>query len=111
VEWQDEGLRKKRFVNGNYPRTALGISKDQKTLILFSVEGNRRGTKKRGIDLENLAKLMLAEGAYQAINFDGGSSATLVVDNEIMNPTNLARKTRKISSALLIIDTTPNPDK
>jgi hypothetical protein len=103
VEWQEEGLRKKRFVTGKYPRTAVGISKDQKRLILFSVEGSRRGSKKRGIDLENLAKLMVAEGVYQAINLDGGSSATLVLDGEICNPSTLANRTRKISTALLVI--------
>ncbi|MGD1277232.1 MAG: phosphodiester glycosidase family protein [Tepidisphaeraceae bacterium] len=62
------------------PRTAVGLDKDAKTLILLVVDG-RRPLYSAGITLHQLGQEMLGLGAYQAINLDGGGSSTLVLRN------------------------------
>jgi len=103
VEWREEGLTKQRFVLGAYGRTGIGISKDGKKIIFLSAEATNRRKGKRGLSLPDMAKLLVGKGAYQAINFDGGSSATLVVQNETVAPTSGTRFSRKISTALMLV--------
>jgi hypothetical protein len=103
VEWQQEGLRKPRFVSGNFGRTAFGLSKDGKTAILVTVEPPNRRQRRRGISLNDLAVLMVERGAYNALNFDGGSSATMVLEDTTVSPPGGNRSSRKISTALLVV--------
>lgn len=58
------------------PRTAAGIARDGKLLILLAVDG--REYQNAGMTLRELAETMLALGARDAINLDGGGSTTLV---------------------------------
>jgi MYXO-CTERM domain-containing protein len=60
-----------------HPRTAVGISKDQKQLWLVAVDG--RTSVAKGMTRLELAALMQNLGAYRALNFDGGGSTTLYV--------------------------------
>lgn len=62
---------------GPNPRTAAGISRDGKRLILAVVDG--RTAEDAGMTLRETAELMLALGAFGAINLDGGGSTTMVV--------------------------------
>ncbi|SHM29335.1 Copper amine oxidase N-terminal domain-containing protein [Caldanaerovirga acetigignens] len=62
---------------GQHPRTAVGFTKDGKKLILVVVDG--RQAESRGMTQEELARLMLSFGAYNALNLDGGGSSTMVV--------------------------------
>ena len=59
------------------PRTAAGISHDGRRLILVVVDGRQKGYS-AGMTLREIAKLMLALGARDAINLDGGGSSTMV---------------------------------
>lgn len=58
------------------PRTAVGFSEDQKTMILVAVDG--RQTNSRGMTFKELAELLKEYGAYSALNLDGGGSTTMV---------------------------------
>jgi exopolysaccharide biosynthesis protein len=104
VEWKEEGLRKKRFVTGKYGRTAIGVNKDHSKLILMTVEAShsRRRPRTRGIALTNLAELLILRGAHNAMNFDGGSSATMVVNHKAVS-NNGNPYTRKISTAFMVV--------
>ena len=102
VEWQEEGLRKLRFVNGKYARSAIGISKDGKSIILMTVEASNRKMRRSGISLLDMAKILVDEGAYNAMNFDGGGSATMVVNDETVAPRSGTKYSRKISTALFV---------
>lgn len=104
VEWQEEGLTKKRFVEGRYGRTALGVSRNSDTLILMTVEPYNRRHRRRGVSLESLARLLIARGAWNAMNLDGGSSATFVVEGETRVPLGRNRGSRKISTALMVFE-------
>ena len=59
------------------PRTAFGISADGRYLYILVVDGRQEGYS-HGADMLDLARLLKAAGAWDAINVDGGGSSTLV---------------------------------
>ncbi len=61
-----------------HPRTAVGLDRTSKTLILTVVDG-RRPARSNGATLADLAGLMLSAGAHCALNLDGGGSSTFIV--------------------------------
>ena len=58
------------------PRTAAGIARGGRQLILLAVDG--REYQNAGMTLRELGNLMLGLGARDAINLDGGGSTTMV---------------------------------
>ena len=66
---------------GRYPRAALGLSRRE--LIAVACDG--RADDEAGLSMEELAAAMLELGASEAINLDGGGSASLVVDGALLN--------------------------
>jgi hypothetical protein len=62
------------FCNKN-PRTALGFSRNRRTLYLFVVDG--RTSISVGMSINQLADEMHGLGAWDAINLDGGGSTTM----------------------------------
>ena len=66
---------------GRYPRAALGL--DQRQLIAIVCEG--RADEEAGLTMAELATAMVGFGAREAINLDGGGSASLVLDGELVN--------------------------
>jgi hypothetical protein len=67
---------------GRYPRAALGVSEDE--LLAVCCDGRRSGVD-AGLELGELARLMVSFGASEAINLDGGGSATLVHRGHLLN--------------------------
>jgi Phosphodiester glycosidase len=67
---------------GRYPRCALGVGDDE--LLAVCCDGRRSGVD-AGLELAELARLMISFGAYEAINLDGGGSATLVHRGHLLN--------------------------
>jgi exopolysaccharide biosynthesis protein len=67
---------------GRYPRCALGVSDTH--LLAVCCDGRRSGID-GGLDLAELARLMMSFGAEDAINLDGGGSATLVHRKHLLN--------------------------
>lgn len=65
------------FNVGRNPRTAAGIAGGGRRLILTVVDGRQRPYSD-GMSLRELATLIRALGARDAINLDGGGSTTLV---------------------------------
>lgn len=64
--------------NQRHPRTAIGISRDGRTVILVVCDG--RQSHSRGLTLPQLARLMIELGADRAINLDGGGSSAMYVE-------------------------------
>ena len=60
-----------------HPRSAVGISKNGKTLIMIAVDG--RQERSRGVTLGELAAIFQRYEAENAINLDGGGSTSLVL--------------------------------
>lgn len=61
-----------------HPRTALGLSRDQKTLYLVVVDG--RSAASVGMTCAELAALLKGLGIWTAFNLDGGGSSTMYVE-------------------------------
>ncbi|HEX7025224.1 MAG TPA: phosphodiester glycosidase family protein, partial [Gemmatimonadales bacterium] len=66
------------FAGGRHPRTAAGIARGGRRLILVTVDG-RQKPYSDGMTLRELAGLLLVLGARDAINLDGGGSTTMVL--------------------------------
>jgi hypothetical protein len=67
---------------GRYPRCALGVGDGE--LLAVCCDGRRSGVDS-GLELAELARLMVSFGAREAINLDGGGSATLVHRGHLLN--------------------------
>ncbi|MDD4188980.1 MAG: phosphodiester glycosidase family protein, partial [Eubacteriales bacterium] len=61
---------------GRNPRTAMGVSRNGKELIMVTVDGRQNSSI--GLTQTELAELMIRLGAYNAVNFDGGGSTAMV---------------------------------
>lgn len=66
---------------GRHPRAAIGVSDD--ALLAVAVDG--RSPDDAGLTLEELARVMAELGATDAMNLDGGGSASLVCDGQLRN--------------------------
>jgi hypothetical protein len=66
---------------GRHPRAALGVNATE--LIAAVCDG--RTDSEAGLDLAELAQAMIGLGADDAINLDGGGSASLVVAGDLVN--------------------------
>jgi Phosphodiester glycosidase len=67
---------------GRYPRCALGVSEHE--LLAVCCDGRRTGVD-AGLELAELARLLISFGASDAINLDGGGSSTLVHRGHLLN--------------------------
>ncbi|MFW6381879.1 MAG: phosphodiester glycosidase family protein [Bacillota bacterium] len=85
-------------VYGNAPRSAIGITEDNK-LLLVTVDG-RQPERSIGMTLEELASFMIDLGAVKAMNLDGGASARMLVRGFTKN---IPSSERNIGNALLIL--------
>jgi hypothetical protein len=66
---------------GRYPRAALGVGDGE--LIAAVCDG--RTDEDAGLTLDELSEAMIELGASDAINLDGGGSASLVIDGTLRN--------------------------
>jgi exopolysaccharide biosynthesis protein len=62
------------------PRTSVGLSQDGRYLYLVVIDGRQPGYSVGTTSVET-AEIMIAFGAYTAINLDGGGSTDMVEDN------------------------------
>ncbi|WP_256762386.1 phosphodiester glycosidase family protein [Cohnella sp. WQ 127256] len=82
-----EGFKDPKILTGGGARSALGITRDHK-LILLTIGG---------ATIPQLAAIMKQAGAYQAMNLDGGASSGLYVDGKY-----LTTPGRQISNAIIV---------
>ena len=59
-------------------RTALGITKDERYLLILYIEGENK-KESLGLTYEETALILEAAGAWNALQMDGGSSAALSI--------------------------------
>lgn len=72
------------FTRTPHPRSAVGLSKDGKTLYLVVADGRRDGIP--GMTLARLARFMSEElGVCSAMNLDGGGSSAMWIGDRIIN--------------------------
>lgn len=81
-----------------HPRTALGWNKD----YFFLVEVDGRQQTSAGMNFPELATYFLNLGCDEAINLDGGGSATMWVYGNVMNSPSEGRE-RPAANALVVV--------
>ena len=83
------------------PRTALGYNAD--TLFLVVADG-RQPKYSTGLTLYELASILIDLGATEAINLDGGSSSTFVVNNAVINKPSGQREREVLNAVFITAD-------
>lgn len=78
-----------------HPRSAAGISRDGRYLILMTIDGRQPGYSE-GASKAELAEWLKRLGAWDALNLDGGGSTTLVIESPDGKPTVLNRPSGRV---------------
>ncbi|MDX2017501.1 MAG: phosphodiester glycosidase family protein [Planctomycetota bacterium] len=84
---QNTGAGARVAWNRRHPRTAAGVSRDGRTLVLLVVDG-RQPAWSVGMTLPELAELAIEQGAWDAINLDGGGSSAFVYSDGVRSISN-----------------------
>lgn len=88
------------FVAGRHPRSAVGITREGRWILLV-VDG-RQPRLSVGMTLHELAQYLLSLGCVRALNLDGGGSSTLVVAGEVKNSPSDLTGERPVSDGILL---------
>jgi exopolysaccharide biosynthesis protein len=99
ITWEQE-KSSKAFIETRHPRTAVAKLKDGKFLIV-TVDGRQPGVSV-GMNLNELAEMLLEFGASDAMNLDGGGSTTMFLGGKIVNQPSDKEGERKVSDAILV---------
>lgn len=91
-----------RNAEARHPRTGIGFSRDSTRLYLVTVDGRQAASA--GMTLVEFAALMRELGAWDALNFDGGGSTTLVIGDKVVNVPSDQTGERAVGSALFILE-------
>ncbi|REJ34534.1 MAG: hypothetical protein DIU82_08840 [Bacillota bacterium] len=97
------------LVTQRHPRTAIGFN--GREVFLVTVDGRRDGHAD-GMTLFELQELMLALGATEALNLDGGGSTTMVIrppgttEPQVVNVPSDGHE-RAVGNGLLVVSTAP----
>lgn len=83
-QWEEEA-----FLKTEHPRTAFGMTRDQKTVFHVAVDGRYvNGPYDKtaiGLPTDLLSKLMRGLGCWKAMNFDGGGGTAMWVYGHGLN--------------------------
>ncbi len=63
-----------------HPRTAVGISENERYLYMMTIDGRRTGHSD-GADYKDTGDWLVRFGSYNGLNLDGGGSTTMVMDD------------------------------
>ncbi|WLR50622.1 S-layer homology domain-containing protein [Bacillus tianshenii] len=66
------------FASGRAPRTAIAVDKSGERVFVVTVDGRQSGYSD-GVNMRDLAQYLISQGAYRAINLDGGGSTAMAV--------------------------------
>jgi exopolysaccharide biosynthesis protein len=105
VHHNEVGLRA-AFADRRHPRAA--IARDKHGVVSIVVVDGRRPGYSEGMTLQEIADYLLAHGAVDALNLDGGGSTTLVLRGQIVNRPTDANGERPVANALLVVERWPN---
>ena len=91
------------FAASRHPRTALGVSLEDRRLWWVVVDG-RQGTYSTGMTLPELTALLEALGVEEALNLDGGGSSVMVVKGRAVSRPSDEEGERAVANALLLVE-------
>jgi hypothetical protein len=94
------------------PRTAIGLSKDKRVLIIFTADGRGAGGS-WGLTGSQMADILINDyGAYDALNLDGGGSTTIAMKDPLTGTPSMINVSsdgpagRAVGSSLAIVTPT-----
>lgn len=90
-----------RFIEDKHARSAFCVTKNHEILFIY-VEGFWTPIIKFGMSIRELSQLLLSLRCRDGINFDGGHSSTLVINNKIIRNEFIFKKERKVSNILAV---------
>lgn len=73
------------------PRTAIGQVGENHYVVIVA-DGRREGWSDKGMTLQEMQQVFIDYGCYIAYNLDGGGSATMVLNGELVNKTSGSRE-------------------
>ena len=94
-----------RFSAARHPRSAIALSADSSRLMLAVVDGRRPWSV--GMTLSELSEALIALGASEAMNLDGGGSSTLWIRGTVVNYPSDASGERTVGNALFVLKQSP----
>ena len=80
------------------PRTGIG-QVDNTHYVIIVADGRRKSWSDKGMTMQEMQQVFLDYGCHIAYNLDGGGSATMVLDGELVNKTSGSRE-RNVSDIL-----------
>ena len=89
------------FADARHPRTAVGYDPDRNRLWLVVVDGRQPGYSE-GMSLPELADLLQALGARDALNLDGGGSSVMVLRGRAFSRPSDPEGERAVANALAV---------
>jgi exopolysaccharide biosynthesis protein len=95
------------FLHMRHPRTALGWNKDN--IFLVEVDG-RQSNISLGMTFPELADYLIKIGCSEAMNLDGGGSATLWALGSVRNSPSEGEE-RPSANALVVVRKTSNSER
>lgn len=95
------GKRSQELNLSHEPRTALGYNAEKMFLV---VADGRQPKYSTGLALYEFATILIELGATEAINLDGGSSSTFVVNDEVINKPSGNREREVLNAVFITMD-------
>ncbi|MBF8294137.1 MAG: hypothetical protein HW389_682 [Bacteroidetes bacterium] len=89
------------FLTARHPRTFVGFDRDTTKLFLCTVDGRQKSSI--GMNFHEMADFLLSIGVWNAVNFDGGGSTTMVVQGKIVNSPSDKTGERPVANTLQVI--------
>jgi len=93
------------FLTARHPRTLVGFDRDTTKLFLCVVDGRQQTSI--GMNFREMADFLLSIGVWNAINFDGGGSTTMVIRGKIVNSPSDKTGERPVANSFQVIDLGP----
>ena len=89
------------FLTARHPRTFVGFDRDTTKLFLCVVDGRQQSSI--GMNFHEMADLLLSLGVWNAVNFDGGGSTSMVIRGKIVNSPSDKTGERPVANTFQII--------
>jgi exopolysaccharide biosynthesis protein len=93
------------FLTARHPRTFVGFDRDSTKLFLCVVDGRQQTSV--GMNFREMAEFLLSIGVWNAVNFDGGGSTTMVIRGKIVNSPSDKTGERPVANSFQVISLGP----
>ena len=97
----NEIVARSSFATTRHPRAAVAFDTDARVVWMIVVDG-RQGSYSAGMTLSELTEVLLALGADEAINMDGGGSSVMVIGGRLTSRPSDAEGERRVANALAV---------